>query len=315
MTRFVKKSLICNAKITSDLMKIGVSSKELRCNYKEVNIGVASTKALMHSVSDKERLAFRMECVEFLSTTTAERSPLRYGIVKAMACLVPSTVSSNRILAESRRKELVQILCNKNHITALTTDKSKMWMSSLASKELQQQFKDYSRSKDRLDEFYYTIIGQNREFAEFFSIVRLSLTRMAMQLYASVESGFSVNADMLVDNLQGESLVAQRTVYDSVQASGGLIGINIDKSMLQFVRGTHRRYQEALECKRKAATEEDKKTASKRRASEEIQSLIEKKENLVASTAQESHKLDMEIAELEKFKDSATLLCFIADTV
>jgi len=57
-----------------------------------------------------------------------------------------------------------------------------------------------------------------------------------------------VNADMLVDNLQEESLVAQRTVYDSLQASGGLIGVNIDKSLLQFVRGAHRGYQEALEC-------------------------------------------------------------------
>jgi len=72
--------------------------------------------------------------------------------------------------------------------------------------------------------------------------------------------------------------------------------------MLKFVRGSHRRYQEALECKRKAATEENKKTAAKRRASEEIQSLIEKMKKLVASTAQESHKLDMEIAELEKLK-------------
>jgi len=94
-----------------------------------------------------------------------------------------------------------------------------------------------------------------------------------------------------------KSLVAQRTVYDSVQASGYLIYIHIDKSMLQYARGAHRRYQEALECKRKAATEEDKQTAAKRRASEEIQSLIEQKKKLVASTAQETHKLDIEIAE------------------
>jgi len=80
-------------------------------------------------------------------------------------------------------KELVQFLYNKNHITALTADKLKMQMSSLchlASKELQQQVKDYSRSKDRMDEFYYTIIGQNPEF----SCVRLILLcRTAMQVW------------------------------------------------------------------------------------------------------------------------------------
>lgn len=305
MTRFVKKSLICDAKTTSDLMKIDVSSKEIRCTYKDVDIGVASTKALTQtSVSDKDRMAFRMECIEFMSSTTAkivERSPLRYRIVRAMACFVPSTISNNRVLAESRMKELVQILYNKNHITAVTADKSKMQMSSLcdlASTELHQQFKDYSRSTDRLDEFYYTIIGQNGDFAELFSIVRLILTLSHGN--ASVESGFSVNADMLVENLQEDSLVAQRTVYDSVQASGGLIGVNIDKSMLQFVRGAHRRYQEALECKRKAATEEDKKAAAKRRAHDEIKTLLQKKKKLAISAEQESLKLDMEIAELKK---------------
>ena len=50
---------------------------------------------------------------------------------------------------------------------------------------------------------------------------------------------FSVNADMLVENLQEESLAAQRTVYDSVQAAGGLTGVNIDKSMFPEVHTGH----------------------------------------------------------------------------
>jgi len=50
-----------------------------------------------------------------------------------------------------------------------------------------------------------------------------------------------------MENLQEESqFVAQRTVYDSMLALGGLIGVNIFKSMLQFIRGAHGRYQEAL---------------------------------------------------------------------
>ena len=63
---------------------------------------------------------------------------------------------------------------------------------------------------------------------------------------------------------------------------------------------TCRRYQEALECKWKAATEEEKSAAAKRRATEEIKGLLKKKKKLAASAVQESHKLDMEIAELEK---------------
>ena len=88
-----------------------MKSKEVRCNYKEIDIGVADSKALTQtSISDRDGKAFRMQCVDFLSSTTEniiERSPLRYGIVRAIACSVPSTGSSNRVLAESRMKDLV----------------------------------------------------------------------------------------------------------------------------------------------------------------------------------------------------------------
>jgi len=48
----------------------------------------------------------------------------------------------------------------KNHITALTADKYKMQFSQLcdlSSETLRQQFQDFSRSKDRLDKFYYKV--------------------------------------------------------------------------------------------------------------------------------------------------------------
>jgi len=48
-------------------LKIDVKSKEVRCNYKEVDIGVADSKALTQtSISDRDRKAFRMQCVDFL---------------------------------------------------------------------------------------------------------------------------------------------------------------------------------------------------------------------------------------------------------
>ena len=51
----------------------------------------------------------------------------------------------------------------------------------------------------------------------------------------TVESGFSINGDMLVENLHEESLVAQRVVYDAIQSAGGIKSIQIDRSLLSFV--------------------------------------------------------------------------------
>jgi len=47
--------------------------------------------------------------------------------------------------------------------------------------------------------------------------------------HASVESGFLVNAYIVVENQQEESLIAPRMVNDSVLASGDFIRVNIDK--------------------------------------------------------------------------------------
>ena len=66
VTRFVKKSLMQKADTMAKLVKIDVSLKENRCNYKEVDIGVAATKAIAQKgISDNERMAFRMPCLEF----------------------------------------------------------------------------------------------------------------------------------------------------------------------------------------------------------------------------------------------------------
>jgi len=249
-----------------------------------------------------ERMAFRMQCIKFLAATTAkivERSPLRYSIVHAISCFVPSTIVDNAALAERRLGELVQILFDKKHISALTADKSKQQMTILcANAATELQFNEFEKSKDRLDRFDYSVIGQKSDFVELFSVVRCVLTLSHGN--ASVESGFSVNGDMLVENLHEDSLVAQRIVYDSVQDAGGITSVNIDKSMLQFVRGARCRYQGALERKRQGASDLDRLAASKRKATNEIKTLLAKKAVVVESAAQDARKLDKEIAELQK---------------
>ena len=56
-----------------------------------------------------------------------------------------------------------------------------------------------------------------------------------------------------------------------------------------------------MECNRKTVRAEDKKAATKRSATKEIRNMLEKKK-LATSATQDSHKLDMEIPELNKLK-------------
>ncbi|KAJ8876963.1 hypothetical protein PR048_021415 [Dryococelus australis] len=66
---------------------------------------------------------------------------------------------------------------------------------------------------------------------------------------ASVERGFSVNKELVVENQAQKSLVAQRQVYDGVVASGGVHDFKVCKMMIHCARNARGLYAEALRLK------------------------------------------------------------------
>ena len=89
-----------------------------------------------------------------------------------------------------------------------------------------------------------------------------------------------------MENLQEDLLLAQRTVYDAVNACGGMAAVNITKAILQYVHGSNARYKDALERKRKAAAEETERAAQKKRAKKDSDNLNAKKVKLVQRAPQ-----------------------------
>jgi SMC interacting uncharacterized protein involved in chromosome segregation len=105
---------------------------------------------------------------------------------------------------------------------------------------------------------------------------------------------------MLVENLHDESLVAQRQVYDAVNAAGGVAAVEVDKSMLQHVRAAHSRYQECLRKKRITTDEEARKASERKRAADQIKLLRSKKAKMAETVAMETQNIERDIVELEK---------------
>ncbi|KAJ8877659.1 hypothetical protein PR048_022114 [Dryococelus australis] len=64
---------------------------------------------------------------------------------------------------------------------------------------------------------------------------------------ASVEGGFLINKSLLVENLHGESLIAQRTVYDTIKYYGVIVNVPVDGKMLLSARADRRKYRDYLE--------------------------------------------------------------------
>ena len=118
-------------------------------------------------------------------------------------------------------------------------------------------FTSFDWNKECLDVFYHKAIGSSEKFKEIWSVFQIVF--ILSHGNARVESGFSVNADVLVENLKEESLIAQRRVCGSVVASGGVLNVNITSEMLNYAREFHSRYQECLKQKREKVTNEEKK--------------------------------------------------------
>jgi hypothetical protein len=311
MSRYVKPSVLQQANTTTKLMKIDVKLSDNRLSYKEIDIGVAAKRFMSKvSLSERGHMEFRMQCIEFLVPTTAkimERSPLQYSLCRAVSCLQPSMIVNNSVLAARRMSDLVDILYENNRCSSTTADKAKNDFSRLCSDvasnaAMKAQFQSFDRNSNSLDSLFYECVGQNKDWSALWLIVKLVM--VLSHGNASVEAGFSINGDVLVENLHEESVTAQRQVYDAVKLAGGVNSVIVNKKMMQYVRSARDRYEDALAQKRQATSEAERKAAEKRKVTEQLKALKAKKVKLQADTTEQCSTLDRQIAELNSRLDS-----------
>jgi len=101
------------------------------------------------------------------------------------------------------------------------------------------------RKKMRLDDFYVHLLSKEDLFIEFYDVIKIVL--IFSHGNATVESKYSINRDMLIENLHEISLVALRTVYDGVKSKGGIESIHISQEMINYARMARTRYHLAFE--------------------------------------------------------------------
>lgn len=150
----------------------------------------------------------------------------------------------------------------------------------------------------RLDEFWVNVI-KLKSSPNFLDFVKMML--ILSHGNAGLERGFSINKELLVENLTQKSLVAQRMVYDAVTAAGGEHEIVIDKEMIHAARNAHGLYKEDLERRAAERRAADAKAEAKKRAAEELKNLKAKKAKLLTECTDQASKLDEEISELNNF--------------
>lgn len=150
-----------------------------------------------------------------------QRSPLRYEAVKAISCLSPIIIVQKPKRAEERMQLILQIFNDNHWIPSTKAERVVNQLNDLleqasSNPSMKEAFEGWS-IESRLDEFYSALLTTKnlpRGFNDLKTIVKMVLIMSHGK--ATVESGFSINKAILVENLKEESLVKQRMVYDAV---------------------------------------------------------------------------------------------------
>ena len=122
--------------------------------------------------------------------------------------------------------------------------------------------KKFSIPDDRLDDFYARIFDSN-VFIDLENVVRIVL--ILSHGNARLESEFSVNGDILVENMLESIAIAKSLVYEGIERAGGVTKVEVTPEMVAKVKAAHRTMQAAKKDADKETSEAQKKRTKKKK--------------------------------------------------
>ena len=161
--------------------------------------------------SEGAKIQFRRECLDFFIVVVhklQEWCPLKYKLTRAVSLLNPNLIYSNTQLA---KKRMLTILHEIKLIGVSSSDPADLQFQEFCILATgTPEFKNFDFYKERMGNYYVTILGEKPKFKELFNVVKLAC--ILSHRNATVESGFSINSDVLVEDLLEKSVFAQRQV-------------------------------------------------------------------------------------------------------
>ena len=139
---------------------------------------------------------------------------------------------------------------------------------------------------ERLDMFYMSHLSRHVNLKEVVKLVMIS-----SHGNAGVESGFSTNEEMLVENMSEDSLEALKMVFNGVINKGGISNVDINRKMLKLVNKAHLEYVKQLE-KRKGQQTSGVKKKEPRNKKDQLKNVKETKQKFTEQQKQKTGKIE-----------------------
>ena len=184
------------------------------------------------------------------------KKPIKFAFVRNLIALHPVHFAKDSNEANVWRFRLiVSNLCGNNQIDENTCDLAlQQYREMLVSPTCVGMTNAFDENNERLDSLFLRVIDKNHT-----CLLNVIKPLLLFHGTANVESGFSINKELIEDNQKLETLVALRRCKDGLKHSGGLANFEVTKEVLAAVKGSHMRYEKDLKSKDKTAENECEK--------------------------------------------------------
>lgn len=315
MKRIVKPDILDEATSTTRLLAVKYKEPANCLRPQKFDVGYlagASTKELLRKkeISEGALLRFRNELASFVRAVISkiiEKMPIGYAFARRLACLDPVSIATSTTQASNQFKLVIDHLVKQQHLEGRSCDELIRQYDEFVDTVVKPNlpaFKEFDFHKQRLDEFLQQHVVKSGSFLKLWEVMRMVLILSHGQ--ASVEKGFSINRQVMVENLKERSFIAQRTIHDHLLHVGGLNALVVDKPLLSAAASGRRKYTEYLERQR-ADKAKSAKGVKRKELSDEITAL-EKRQKTVQSAMMSMTKDADTLSEQAEAQNDMTLI-------
>ena len=185
---------------------------------------MTATNTLLKNLNmpEEKKPQFIKECVMFLVTLVAklqENSPLKFHWVRCSSCISPKNMLHNPEASLLKFESIANRLFSHKQISSSEADRAKQQYESFLNETVpknREKFEGFNSNKSCIVMFLAEFLARNEEFKWFWFVCIIIFTLSHGQ--SQVERGFNVNKEILVENLQEESLKGQCIIYDHIQS-------------------------------------------------------------------------------------------------
>ena len=258
VSKFLTAEFAAQLKTCTQLSKVDLRD---RSHHKQVDLGFSAEMYLQSAefrkmkISDKDVLGIRISAKAALITFTEkvlEKSPMRYPLARSISCLDPHFIAQSPDACKTLLTRMLKSLVDAKRLQGSVCDEIlqqfEHFMRSVLSSELLQ----FKPGQDRLDIFLHDKMCT--PYPKLWMAVRMALLLSHGQ--ATIERGFSVNKEVVIENQQTKSLIARRLIKDHIIQAGGILQVSITKQMMISVRSARSRYSQYLADKKECEVKE-----------------------------------------------------------